>query len=123
MNLGRLEEALSSWDESIERFEAFDSTMDIPIVLGVLVGKGTILTRLGRLEEALEVWDDHSDAQYTASTRLLIKLASPSPLSTFCLTIWEGRKRDWPFGTRSYNSFATVITLSMSWLLHTLCLT
>ena len=55
---GRLQDAVTAWDEVVRRFGESDAPADLEQVSLALVNKGKALGRLGRAEEASAVWDD-----------------------------------------------------------------
>ena len=57
-NGGRLQEAITAWDEVIQRFGECDALADREQVSLALVNKGKALGELGRADEALAVLDD-----------------------------------------------------------------
>ena len=55
---GRSEEAVSAWDEVLERFGSNDSDASRRAVVPALLGKGTALVNARRFDDALATWDD-----------------------------------------------------------------
>ena len=55
---GRLQDAVTVWDEIIQSIGASENPTDLEIASTALISKGRALSQLGRAEEALSVWDD-----------------------------------------------------------------
>ena len=55
---GRLQDAVTAWDEVIRRFGESDAPAELEQVSLALVNKGQALGRMGRVEDALAVLDD-----------------------------------------------------------------
>ena len=55
---GRLEEALTAFDEVVQKFGESEARADLNAVSGALVDKGMALGRLNRHTEALETWNE-----------------------------------------------------------------